>query len=141
MEYEVQFKPFVEKEGVKYRIIEITDITWHSTHKRPTESIFAKFLRAFRANKPGRIYASVKQDPNAFNDSKAYILDILKNDPNLAAKIREEEEKGYKILIHIPREGVKMIAGDDTVEFIESKNGKRVLRGLAKKNDSDKISE
>lgn len=59
-------------------------------------------------------------------------LDLLKNDLDFMKMIKEEESKGYKILIELPPHGIPILAGKDTQEFINSKNGKRVLRGLAK---------
>jgi hypothetical protein len=61
---------------------------------------------------------------------------MLKKDPEFMKMVQEEEKKGYKILIDIPRE-LPLFPGKDTMDFINSKNGKRILRSLAKKSDKD----
>lgn len=138
MSHEVQFKPFDKNPDFKYKRIEITDVTFHTAHRRPTESIFAKFLKAFKVNKAGRAYQPY--DQKAFYNPRGYVLEMIKRDPDILKYIQDEEKNGYKVLIQLPRDGIPKLVGEDTLEFIESKNGKRLLRKLVNKNDDDKIS-
>ena len=55
MEYKLELKPAQMKDGQKYKIIQITDITFHSPGRRPTQSVGEKVKEAFDKNEPGRI--------------------------------------------------------------------------------------
>ncbi len=137
MEYQLQLKPFERKDGLKYKVIQITDIALHTTPHRPT-SVGKKIKQAFTQNKPGRVYApltgAIQTDESA-HEAKISIEQLIRQDPELVRWIQEEEQKGYKILIGLPKGGIPIFEGPDTREFLQSKNGKRVLRGLAKKQD------
>ncbi len=136
MEYKMEAKPFIQKDGVKYKTIQVTDITLHSDHLRVTANIGDKIKKAFDINRAGRFYEdSVLKD--VLENQRKYILEKLSNDPSFREFVLEEERNGYKILLDIPKEGVPVLAGKDTVEFLNSKNGKRVLRGLAKEKRED----
>lgn len=136
MEYELQLNPFVPKDGVKYKVIQITDIALHNTYNPPT-SIGKKIRQAFKFNKPGRIYGSVNYSNSAPSpENKLAIITLLKKDPELLKFIKEQERSGYKVLIELPKQ-IPVIAGKDTIEFMASINGQRILRRLAKNNMSN----
>ncbi|MDD3531458.1 MAG: hypothetical protein PHV99_02645 [Candidatus Pacebacteria bacterium] len=134
MAYQLQLKPFERKDGVKYKIIQITDVALHTTSHRPT-SPSKKIRHAFAKNEPDRIYAPIgavrTKDPT--QEMKDTLIHMLQQDPAFIRLVQEEEQKGYKILIGIPEGGIPLSGGADTLEFMQSKNGKRVLRELAKK--------
>ena len=133
MKEKLELKPFVEKEGVKYKIIQITDIALHTTKKRPTPSHGKKLMESFATKEPGRIYSPIEQC--AVSADGSFDLNLLALDEDFVRMVREEEAKGYKVLIGTPKRGIPIVPGDDTIEFMQSKNGKRVLRGLAKEKD------
>lgn len=121
------------KDGQKYKIIQITDIQLHTTPKIPTPSTGKKIQKAFKSEKPDRIYSKI--DKATVPNNQTFTLELLKADPDFVKMIQEEEAKGYKVLIAIPNGGIPIFPGKDTVEFMRSKNGKRVTRGLAKGKD------
>jgi hypothetical protein len=131
MQYKTELKPFKEKEGQKYKVIQLTDLKLHTAPKRPTPSFGKKVREAFQQNTPGRVYNTLPKPMVPTNDN-SFILEILKLDPDFMSMIQEEEAKGYKVLISVPKEGVPVLLGEDTIEFLESKNGKRLLRKLDK---------
>lgn len=135
MNYKLKLQPAVVKKGVMYKIIQITDITLHTSEKTPTVLAGKKIQKAFKNNTPGRIYAPIEN--SSISNNKAINLDLLKNDPDFVRMLQEEESKGYKVLIALPNEGIPLLAGSDTVEFINSKNGRRVIRGLAKETNKE----
>ncbi len=138
MDYKVELKPFKEEEDAKYKIIEITDITYHTSQKQPTRAPGKKVKKAFEKNEPGRLYIPLAPlpAPNSngiyTTEEKAIIVGSLKKDPEFLKMVEEENKKGYKILLKFPETGITILAGADTKEFLQSKNGQRVLRGLAK---------
>lgn len=138
MEQQIQFKPIKLEKGVKYKILRITDFTLHTTRKQPTKSIGKKIKRAFDDNEPGRLYGFEMNRTSDNSDSIESNIDFLKEDSELMKTIFKYEKQGYKVVIEIPKE-VPIIIGKDTKEFIESKRGKRIIRGLAKNNESDKM--
>ena len=136
MEYKLELRPTERKEGMKYRTILLTDIMLHAS-KRRTSTFSDKIKRAFNmVGVPGRIYQQIQktEDPNS---SKINILSQLQNDPDFIKYVTEEREKGIEIVIQIPKAGLPVLAGKDTVEFIKSKNGQRIIRGLAKDKPVD----
>ncbi len=62
-------------------------------------------------------------------------LNMLTFDDDFVRMVQEAEADGYKVVIGVPKTGIPVVLGSDTQEFIQSKNGKRVLRGLAKEKD------
>ncbi|MCK9578222.1 hypothetical protein M0R01_01855 [bacterium] len=139
MEYQLQLKPFERKEGFKYKVITITDIALHTSNMDPTLSLGKKIKESFKYKKPGRIYGSIPQKSSQLPSSRRniFMLDMLKKDPVFIKMVQDEEKKGYKILVAFPKDGIPILVGKDTQEFIKSKNGKRILRGLAKNNNKD----
>jgi hypothetical protein len=116
---------------LKSKIIQLTDIQFHSTQKRPSLSIGKKIQTAFETNSSGRIYNALQnpaseQEPGTFT----FTLDL---DPSVIKKIQEDQAKGHKVLITIPKGGIPLLLGEDTNEFLKSKNGKRLLRKIDKK--------
>ena len=130
MTYQLQLKPFERKDGLKYKVIKITDITLHTAEKHATTSPGKEVRRILDSDTAGRIYAPLQKQHSP--EKGAPLLDLLKADVEFVKLIQEEERKGYKILIQLPSEGIPLLAGKDTQEFIKSKNGKRAIRGLAK---------
>lgn len=131
MEYEL--KPATIEKGIKYKIIQITDVALHTTQKTPTPLVGKTIQRALEDNKPDRIYSHMT-DP-VISDDRTFTINLIKNDPDLLRMVREEEAKGYKVLLALPKEGIPLVLGNDTVEFMNSKNGKRILRGIAKEKE------
>ena len=132
MQYELELKPFIRKEGFKYKIIYITDIKLHSSKRQPTKSVVEKIKKSFSINRPSRLYGFKIDEFKDKKNTDEIVIDIIQRDPKLINYIQEEREKGYGILLRIPEEGVPIMFGDDTLEFMGSKNGKRVLRGFNK---------
>lgn len=127
----LQLQPYKAIDGVKYKVIRLTDLKLHTMSKRPTPSFGKKVREAFQHSTPGRVYNTLPKPMVPTNDN-SFILEILKLDPDFMSMIQEEEAKGYKVLISVPKEGVPVLLGEDTIEFLESKNGKRLLRKLDK---------
>lgn len=125
MEHKIQIKPFKKKEVSKYRIIEITDFSFHTSHKKPTVSFGNKIEQSLKLNRQGRIYSPIE-------NQKITFWEYLEKDEDLIKMIQEEARNGYKVLIKFPDKGIPILAGEDTLGFLKSKNGKRIIRGLAK---------
>lgn len=128
----IQAKPYIPKKGDKYVLIRITDISFHSTEKRPT-SIGLEIANNIEEGTASRIFIPLKN--NISIDNTSSITEFLQNDPSFINMMREEQEKGYKVLIKLPEGGIPVTSSKDTEEFITSKNGKRVIRGLAKNEE------
>lgn len=134
MPYELQLNRFIHRPGWKYQIIRITDIALHANPKQPT-SIGKKLRQAFKSMKPGRIYGAIEPVAPS-SEKKLAIVGLLQNDPELLKYIQEQERNGYKVLLDIPKE-IPIVAGKDTIEFIASVQGQRILRRLAKNNQNN----
>lgn len=130
MGYELQLKPFEQKDGLRYKVIQITDIALHTNKMRATPSIGKKFKQSFDSNRPGRIYSPIVNQ--AAPEQKVTVIDLLKKDPEFTNMILEEEKKGFKVLIAFPNEGIPIFPGKDTVEFINSTKGQRIIRRMTK---------
>ncbi len=128
-QYELQLKRCTPIHGQKYKVLELTDFLMHTTKHPQTKSVGRKVAKAFRNDKPGRIYSpttgDIGKDWSAFAEN-------LQKDPSFIEYVRQEEAKGYKVVLQLPKQGVPLDFGSDTKEFLKSKNGKRLLRRLAK---------
>lgn len=133
MEYQLQLKPFIGEKGDKCKIIQITDIALHTAKKKATPSIGKKVAQAFSKNEPGRVYGPIRYGEK--DENRMTVIEMIQKDPDFIRMVREEQEKGYRVLLALPHEGIPIVPGKDTIEFMNSKNGKRILRGLAKKTD------
>jgi len=129
MEYQLQIKPFEQKDGMKYIILHLTDIQLH-TIKMKESSIGKKISESLETGHPNRIYSMLPHETAM--DKKLVILNMIKNDLTLLKTIQDYERNGYKVLIEIPKVGLPIIPGKDTVEFLQSVNGRRIIRGLEK---------
>ena len=126
----LQLQSYKAIDGVKYKVVQLTDIKLHTGVKKPS-SLGKKVREAFRHNTPDRVYSTLPK-PMVPTSDNSFILEILKLDPDFMNMIQEEEAKGYKVLISVPEEGVPVLLGEDAIEFLDSKNGKRLLRKLDK---------
>lgn len=133
MNLQVELQPFIAKGGQKYKIIQLTDIALHTVPKRATTSHGKKIAKSFDRMEPGRIYSPIGE--NAVAPDGSFNLEAIKFDPEFLRMVQEAEADGYKVLLGVPKGGMPVVPGSDTVEFMKSKNGKRVLRGLAKEKD------
>lgn len=130
MGFKLELKPFEQKDGVKYKIIQITDIALHTIQRTSTSSVAKKVHKAFKSDKSDRIYSKIEK--SAVSDDRTLTLELLKMDTDFVRMIQKEEANGYKVLIALPNTGIPIAPSKDTVEFINSKNGGRIIRGLAK---------
>ena len=122
------------KKGEKLLILELTDIQLHMK-VRPTKSVGGAVQRSIEHNKPGRIYSPL-QTPEQVNIDEHSIkvqLPFGPNDPKLQETVRHYKQLGYRVMLRIPQH-MPVRLGDDTTQFLKSKNGKRLVRGMEKKN-------
>jgi hypothetical protein len=131
MEYRLHLNKVKPKIGQKYKIISITDIALHTTDKHPTP-IGKKLRKAFKTMKPGRIYGKVEASPSA-DDNKQAVIAMIHNDPDFVKMVMEYERQGYKVALDLP-DKIPLVLGQDSVQFLASVNGQRIMRGLAKDN-------
>lgn len=130
MEQQLQIKPFEQKSGLQYEIIQLTDITLHSSYKQPTRAIGKSIQRSLDQNKPGRFYGFKTNEIIKENKFKFNLSDFLNNDPNFLRMVQEKEKQGIKILIKIPKQEIPIKLGKDAEEFINSRNGQRIIRKI-----------
>jgi hypothetical protein len=133
MAEKIEIKPFEPQDGMKYKFIQITDIALHTDKRRLTEFVGKKIEQSFCDKKPDRIYAPI--DQVKMRDDHSFDLNLLAMDEDFVRMVQEEEAKGFKIVLQFPKTGIPVFPGSDTVKFMQSKNGKRILRKLAKEND------
>lgn len=131
MEYTLEAKPFENKNG-KYKMIQITDITLHTSPKKEDQSIGKKIRKSFTLNQPGRLYSPITSASEELPEGKTLILNLLYRDPEFLKFVQEEKSKGYKILLGFPKEGIPAMIGKDSQEFLNGVKGKRIIRRLMK---------
>jgi hypothetical protein len=134
MEYQLQINEPKTGPNKGDIILEITDVMLHSTLKE-TKSVGKIIDRSIEQNQPGRIYSKIETN-NLSNENtdnnKIQFLNMVKEDPNMIAMLQKYNQQGKRVFFHFPKEGVPIFAGKDTKEFMKSKNGKRIIRGIAK---------
>ncbi len=128
MDYKLELKRAKLKNGNTYNVITITDLAFHTSNLRPTPA--KKTVKSLENNQPGRIYGTyVKREGNTV---KLNFLESLMQDPEFVKYVQEEEKNGCKVLLKFAKAGVPILPGKDTMEFMNSVKGKRILRRLAK---------
>jgi hypothetical protein len=142
MQQALQFKPYTKNESDKVKIIQLTDLTLHTSNKRHTTSPAKKVEKSFAKNTPERLYGSLATQKNTNGKSsrmeiRSNIIKYIMQDPNMLEYIKREEAKGYKVVIELPENGLPIYLGKDAHEFMESKKGKRILRRLDKEKNRD----
>lgn len=133
MPEELQLKPFEKKEGQNYKVIQITDVTLHTNNHRPTNAVKA-LEKGWESGEPGRIYSPLEKQEGG---QKELIVQLLKMDPEFVKYVQEQEALGFKILLSIPKDGIPMLAGKDTRDFVNSPQGQRILRWIDKTKEEE----
>ena len=110
-------------------VIQVTDMSVHTKDFSATPSVGKKIVRAMDKKEATRVYM---QSTGDLEKDKDTIQDKIENDPELIELVRETEANGGKVFFAFPKGGAPTKFGNDAQEFFKSKNGKRVLRGLAK---------
>ncbi len=115
-------------------VIHVTDMSLHTKDYAPTLSAGKKIVKALDKKEATRVYV---QSTGNLEKDKVTIQDKIENDPELIALVRETNAKGGKVFFSFPKGGAPTKLGRDTEQFINSKNGKRKLRGLAKEKSEE----
>ncbi len=106
----------METNKLQYHDIILTDITLHAQTFRKPLPWYRMILRSLRAGKPGRVYfnSGISQEKNGKARIKIPLPDALKDE------IIRAEQAGKKIRIFVPKSGLPLLAGKDTVEFMNA---------------------
>lgn len=115
-------------------VFEVTDLSLHTKEFAPSSSVGKKLVRALSKNEPTRVYMQTTGDLEV---DKLAIQHKIATDPEFTALVQETNATGHKVFFHFPKGGTPIQLGKDTTEFFNSRNGKRVLRGLAKKKTEE----
>ncbi len=111
-------------------IFELTDFQLH-TNARTTQSVSNTIERSVESNQPGRIFSSMSNLRILENNTVQFSMPIF-NPDELTSLIQKYQQQGKRVFLLKPK-SLPVFPGKDTVEFINSKKGKRILRMLAKK--------
>ncbi len=110
-------------------VIHVTDMSLHTKDFAPTPSAGNKIVRAMNKKEATRVYV---QSTGDLEKDKDTINEKIENDPELIKLVRETNANGGKVFFSFPKGGAPTKLGNDAEQFMKSKNGKRILRGLAK---------
>lgn len=111
-------------------IFELTDFQLH-TNSRTTQSVGKTIERSVESNQPGRIFSPMSNLRVLENNTVQFSMPIF-NPDELKPLIQQYQQQGKRVFLLKPK-SLPVFPGKDTVEFINSKKGKRILRMLAKK--------
>jgi hypothetical protein len=107
---------------IKERIY-LTDITLHTLDHQQTVN-FSKVAQK------GRIYFPISQE-SVKSTGSVGTESTVKLTFTFPKDLQERMDKG-EVELMIPEGGLQVYVGKDVTNFLNSKNGKRVIRGLAK---------
>jgi hypothetical protein len=110
-------------------VIQVTDMSLHTRDFAPTPSAGKKIVRAMNKKEATRVYV---QSTGDLEKDKETINDKIENDLELIRLVRETNANGGKVFFSFPKGGAPTKLGNDAEQFMNSKNGKRKIRGLAK---------
>ena len=117
-------------------IMELTDFQLH-TNARTTQSVSKTIEHSIETNQPGRITFPNNHVKVLENNTVIFSMPIFNPDEMLPL-IQRYREQGKRVFIRKPKI-LPVFAGKDTVEFMNSIKGKRILRRLEKEEQVDKI--
>ena len=115
-------------------VIEVTDMSVHTKQFTSSPSVGKKLAKALDKNEATRVYIQTTGD---LETDKLAIQHKIANDPGLIKLVQDTNATGNKVFFSFPEGGTPIQLGKDTTEFLNSKNGKRVLRGLAKNKSEE----
>ena len=119
------------------KVIYINDLQLHS-RQRVTPSIGKKIQKAFQTGDSDRLYFPLLK-PSATEKGTQTFKFSIDLDPDTLKMIKEEEAKGNTISFALPPGGAPVFLGEDAIQFIQSKNGERIMRKLDNKNNENKL--
>lgn len=115
-------------------IIYVTDMSLHTRDFSETTSVGKKIIRAMKKDEATRVYVQSSGDLEV---DKNTINDKIENDPELIEIVRQTNASGGKVFFAFPKGGAPTKIGNDAEQFINSRNGKRKIRGLAKEKSEE----
>lgn len=127
------------KKSEKVIVLELTDIQLHM-NARLTPSVGAVVQRSIEHNKEGRIFSPLQAPKPGSGDSNSIHVELPfgVNDPKLQEAVRHYKKLGYRVMLQVP-DHMPIRLGKDAQEFMKSKNGKRLIRGLEKNSPKLKV--
>lgn len=114
-------------------IIQFTDIQFH-TNKQETSSHGNKIKKSYKKQSEGRIVFDrnkISFTKNSVGEDIFTMPTIDVNDSDFLDFVREQQKEGKRVFIKKPKD-IDIKLGTDTVEFMGSKKGKRILRKINK---------
>lgn len=117
-------------------ILQVTDIQAHTSLFRTSD--FAKTVeKSTKKQEGGRLYSTFSRETNqiisVFEDGVMKSTLPYLDQTQLTSLVKKYELEGKRVYLSIP-EGLTLSPGKDAVEFMNSKNGKRLVRGMNKNN-------
>lgn len=121
------------KQGEKVLFLQLTDVQLH-TNARPTTSVGGVVQRSIEHDKPGRVFSPLQLPQPTENGDNTFSVSLpfVENDPKLKEVVGHYIGLGYRVMLVVPH-NLPVKLGNDAVQFLNSKNGKRLLRGMEKK--------
>lgn len=113
-------------------IIEITDVQLH-TNSRASTSQADTIDRSVQHNKPGRVFSPMSKGSLKITENNALLFSGPFFDyEQLKILVQKYNRQGKRVFIKKPTAKIPILPGKDTVEFIKSIKGQRLLRRLQK---------
>jgi hypothetical protein len=117
-------------------ILEVTDIQVHTSSFRTSD--FKKTVeKSTNKQEGGRLYSTFSRETNqmisVFEDGVIKSTLPYLDQTQLTSLVKKYELEGKRVYLSIPK-GLTLSPGKDAIEFMNSKNGKRLARGMNKNN-------
>lgn len=111
-------------------IIQLTDIQLH-TNVRVPEFAGKTMSKKIEAMEPGRaIFPIPEQEDNLKNGEFNLMMNVV-NDPHLLAMVEKYQKEGKRVILSVPH-NMPVFLGKDAVQFMDSKQGRRIHRRIEK---------
>lgn len=117
-------------------ILQITDIQAHTSLFRTSD--FARTVeKSTKKQEGGRLYSTFSKETNqmisVLEDGVIKSTIPYLDQDQMTSLVQKYELEGKRVYLSIPK-GLTLSPGKDAVEFMNSKNGKRLARGMNKNN-------
>ena len=111
-------------------IIQLTDIQLH-TNIRVPEFAGKTMSKKIEAMEPGRAIFPIPEQENNLKNGEFNLMMNVVNDPHLLAMVEKYQKEGKRVILSVPH-NMPVFLGKDAVQFMDSKQGRRIHRRTEK---------
>jgi len=113
-----------EAEQNKYLDIFLTDIQLHTNPAVNPKPFDRQIMKSVRSGKPGRVYNKLLPPSDEDRKNGKFKINLMYL-PEIQRAQVEAQKQGKTLRIRYPKDGLKVYAGADTIEFLKARENRK----------------